>query len=209
MEKVLLVGAGGHCKVILSIIDKTKYIPFGISDEDPNLFNKEIDGYKILYNELQWQKVREFCSNAIVSFGSVNIPFQRRKVWEKLKKICFKFPIVIAKNTIIDKNVKIGDGTVIMPGVIINTGTVIGENCIINTGTVIDHDCEIGDHTHIAPGVTCSGGVSVGEMTHIGTGASVIQGISIGAYSLVAAGSVLVKDVEENSKVKGVPARTF
>ena len=70
-------------------------------------------------------------------------------------------------------------------------------------------DCTIGDHVHIAPGVTLSGDVSVGACSHLGTGATVIQGVSIGSGCLVAAGAVVTKDIADGEKVRGVPARKF
>jgi acetyltransferase-like isoleucine patch superfamily enzyme len=73
----------------------------------------------------------------------------------------------------------------------------------------VDHDCIIGDHAHIAPGVTLSGGVIVGERTHIGTGATVIQGIHIGESSLVGAGALILKDVPQSVTVMGVPAKVL
>lgn len=210
MDRILLVGAGGHCKVIISMILKNgKFEIFGISDENKSLYGKSILDYKISFSERNWCDIRHNCKNALVAFGSIDIPYQRKSIFEKLTKKHFQLPIIISKESIIADDVKIGDGSVIMPGVIINTGTVIGENCILNTGCIIDHDCKIGSHTHIAPGVTCSGGVSIGELCHVGTGATIIQSITIGNETLVAAGAVVIKNIPEKSKVKGVPGRLF
>ena len=60
---------------------------------------------------------------------------------------------------------------------------------------------------HIAPGVTISGGVTIDDCTHIGTGATVIQGVHIGSHVLIGAGAVVVKDIPDNCKAYGVPAR--
>lgn len=210
MEKILLVGAGGHCKVIISIILKNGNLEiYGISDEKESLHGKSILDYKISFSEKNWCEIRKHCKKALVAFGNIDIPYQRKKIFEKLKKNHFKLPIIISKDSIIADDVKIGEGTVIMPGVVINPGTVIGKNCILNTGCIIDHDCNIGDHTHIAPGVTCSGGVLIGELCHIGTGVTIIQSINIGNETLVAAGAVVIKNIPKKSRVKGVPARHF
>jgi len=207
-KEILLVGGGGHCKVVMSIIDERDDIEvFGISDDDEKKMGMFIDRKKIAYSQKDWQAIIKRCENAHVAFGSVDIPYQRKKIWESLRVIGFKFPPIISKQAKIARDVQIGCGTVIMPGVVINPGVVIGNNCIINTGAIIDHDCTIGDHSHIAPGVVLSGTVETGEMTHIGTGVIVIQGIKIGQYSLIAAGAVVVKDVPDYSKAMGVPAK--
>jgi acetyltransferase-like isoleucine patch superfamily enzyme len=78
---------------------------------------------------------------------------------------------------------------------------------ILNTNCTIEHDCVVGDHVHIAPAATLSGGVRVGRFSHIGTGASVRQGVRIGEYAVVGVGAVVVRDVPDGAIVVGVPAR--
>lgn len=207
-EKIVLVGGGGHCKVVSSIIlENNDFKIVGISDVESEL-GKEINGIKIKYTDDQLEKLfKEGVKNAIITVGSTGNPVLRIKLFNKIKSIGFFAPVIIAKSAFIGKNVSIGEGTVIMPGVIINTGVKIGKNCIINTGAIIEHDCIIEDNVHIAPGVTISGGVLVGENTHIGTGSSIIQNIKIGKNSLIGAGSVVVKDTPNNVKAFGVPAK--
>jgi UDP-perosamine 4-acetyltransferase len=59
----------------------------------------------------------------------------------------------------------------------------------------------------LAPRVPLSGSVQIGDGVHIGTGAVLIQGVQIGKNSVVGAGAVILKNVVENTKVIGVPAR--
>ncbi|WGS66032.1 acetyltransferase [Marinitoga aeolica] len=207
-EKIILVGGGGHCKVVSSIIlENNDYEIVGISDIE-NELGKEINGIKIKYTDDQLEELyNKGIKNAIITVGSVGNSTLRIKLFNKIKSIGFYIPVIISKNAIIAKDVEIDEGTVIMPGVIINPGVKIGKNCIINTGAIIDHDCIIKDNAHIAPGVTLSGGVKVGENTHIGTGSSIIQYINIGKNSIIGAGSVVVSDIPENVKAFGVPAK--
>lgn len=78
---------------------------------------------------------------------------------------------------------------------------ILGENSIINSRASIDHDCCIGNHVHMAPGVTLSENVEVEDLTHIGTGVVVIQGIQIGRKSIIGAGVTITKNVPDNSKI--------
>ena len=208
MEKIILVGGGGHCKVVSSIILENKnYEIVGISDLEIKK-GKVINGIKINYTDNQLEKIFESgVKNAIVTIGSIGNPKLRIELFEKLKDIGYTLPIIISKYSIIAKGVFVDEGTVIMPGSIINTGVKIGKNCIINTGSIIDHECEIKNNVHIAPGVTLSGNVKVGNSSHIGTGSSIIQDISIGEYSIIGAGSVVVTDIPDKVKAYGVPAR--
>jgi len=205
---IVLVGGGGHCKVVISILNKIgKYNIVGISDTKEKLGQK-ILGIPIKYTDDQLEELFEKgIKHALVTLGSVGNPDHRIRLFNMLKKIGFELPVIISPDSVVDNTVDIGEGSVIMPGVIINADTKIGKNCIINTRASIDHDCRISDHVHIAPGVTLSGLVIVGEGTHIGTGASVIQSVKIGKFSIIGAGSVVIKDVPDRMKVVGVPAK--
>ncbi len=85
----------------------------------------------------------------------------------------------------------------------------LGANVIINTGAIVEHDCVIGDHVHIATGAQLASTVRVGAGTHIGVGATIRQCISIGENVIVGAGAVVIRDVNANSVVAGVPARAL
>ena len=205
---IVLVGGGGHCKVVISILKKLDTFKItGISDLKENL-GKEVLGIETRYTDDQLEELHDKgIKYAFVTLGSVGNPDNRIRLFEKLKQIGFEIPVIISKDAIVDESVETEEGTVIMPGAIINPGAKIGKNCIINTGAIIDHDCMIGDHVHIAPGVTLSGSVKIGSGSHIGTGASVIHGVEIGSRAIVGAGSVVVNTIQDNKKVMGVPAR--
>jgi sugar O-acyltransferase (sialic acid O-acetyltransferase NeuD family) len=206
--KIVLVGGGGHCKVIVSILQKLDtFFIIGIADFQDKIGKTVLDVCIKYHDEDLKNLLLQNVEYAFISLGSIGDPTNRMRLFEMIKNIGFIFPVIISHESIVDKNIEIGEGTVVMPGVIINTGTKIGKNCIINTGSILDHDCILGDHVHIAPGVTLCGSVIVGNRSHIGSGVSVIQNISIGEDVLVAAGAVVVKDIRNNQKVFGIPAK--
>ncbi|MDK2801634.1 MAG: hypothetical protein PWQ70_3253 [Clostridiales bacterium] len=207
-EKIVLIGGGGHCKVVSSIIlENNDYKIVGISDVESKL-GEEINGIKIRYTDEQLEDLfKKGVRNAIVTVGSVGKPSLRIRLFERIKEIGFNIPVIVSKSAIIAEDVVIKEGTVIMPGVIINSGVRIGRNCIINTGAIVDHDCIIGDNVHIAPGVTLSGGVEVGKNSHVGTGSTIIHYIKIGENTVIGAGSVVVKNIPDNVIAFGVPAK--
>ena len=83
----------------------------------------------------------------------------------------------------------------------------MGANCIINTGAVVDHDCQIGEHSHICPGVRLAGNVRIGMGVMVGTGTSIIPGMEVGDEAVIGAGSVVVRPIPSRSVAMGVPAR--
>jgi len=207
-HKLVLIGGGGHCKVVISILEKIGTFEIvGISDRPEKLNTFILD---IPINCTDTDLVRLFKNDdvpyALITLGSVGISQKRQELFNMTRRIGFYFPVIISPDAVVSEEVVIGSGTVVMPGAIVNSGSVIGSNCIINTGAIIEHDCRIGDYTHIAPGATLSGGVEVGDAAHIGAGATVIQSVSIGAKSIVGAGSVVIKSIPASMVVAGVPA---
>lgn len=100
-------------------------------------------------------------------------------------------------------------------GIEIHPGATIGKRVVIDHGhgIVIGETAEIGDDVMIYQGVTLGGtGKDIGKRhptiesgVMIGAGAKVLGPITVGKNSKVAAGAVVVKDVEPNCTVVGVP----
>lgn len=207
MEKIVLVGGGGHCKVIIDIIKSVrKYKIVGITDS--NTVEDEIMGIPIIGNDdILEDLYNEGVQNAFVCLGALGNIKIRDNIFNKLKSIGFKIPKLIHKNAIVSPYAKISNGTCVMAGAIVNAGVIIKENCIINTGSIIEHDCIIKRNTHISPKASIAGGSKVGYNSHIGTGSTIIHGIEIGNNVIVGAGAVVVNDIESDVTAVGIPSR--
>ncbi len=204
-EKIVIIGGGGHAKVIISIIKKLKdfeIVGFTELEKKDNILGIEYLGPDSVLQDLFNQGIK----NAAIGLGQIKSSLHRKRIVELLNKIGFKFPTIVSPNSIINEAVSIGKGTVIMDGVIINSGSAIGNFSIINTKASIDHDCKIGSFTHIAPGVTLSGEVTIGDDVLIGTGASVIHQIKIPSKTIISAGSSVQKNIEKDGIYRGIPA---
>ncbi|MCK4257425.1 MAG: NeuD/PglB/VioB family sugar acetyltransferase [Halanaerobiales bacterium] len=208
MEKVVFIGAGGHCKNILSFFQFNKdYIVYGVTDpnsSESHIFNIPILGSDELLNSL-FQDIK--IKKAFVTVGSTGDNKLRVFLFKKAKEIGFNFINIFHANSIISQDIKAGDGNLFMAGSIINANVSIGDNNIINTGVIVEHDVTIGNHTHIAPGVVIGGGVEIGDLSHAGIGATIIQGVKVGKNVLIGAGAVVIEDVVDDSVVVGVPAK--
>lgn len=205
-EKIVVVGGGGHAKVIISILKKIhSYEIVGYTD----LYdNGALLGIPYLGNDNQLQTIfNNGVHRAAIGLGQINSSQHRNKLVSLLNQIGFHIPPLISPHAIINEEVSIGEGTVVMDGAVINSGTTIGDYCIINTRSSIDHDSFIGNYTHIAPGATLSGGVKLGENILIGTGANIIQNISVADNVLISAGSSVQKDIAHPGIYRGVPAK--
>ena len=208
MEKIILTGGGGHCKVVINAILLAKnYEIAGIIDLEEKI-GLQISSIPVIGTDKDLEKYfAKDIKNCFITVGSTGNLALRIKLYNKAKEIGYKFPNIIHPDTIISEFAKIGDGNFIAPGVIINSSVTIGSFCIINTGSIIEHDCKISNFVHIAPGVTLSGGVIIGANSHVGTGSSVIQNLKIGKNTLIGAGSVVVKNIGDNLVAYGNPCK--
>lgn len=211
-EKIVLVGGGGHASVIVSMLKKLPDFEIaGLVDPDKNCFlTKAYPEIKYLGDETALEGIlsKDTAQCASVAVGSTGRDKNLRvEIFERTRKLGFKFPAIVSKDAIIDPSAEISDGTVIMPGAIVNRGARIGKNCIINTGTIVEHDTVVCDHVHLASGVKTGGAARIGRNTHIGTGAVIIHKVKIGSNCILGAGAVAVKDISDNSIAVGVPAK--
>jgi UDP-perosamine 4-acetyltransferase len=206
---VIVIGAGGHAKVLIDSLLRSSVTITGIVDPSPELKGKELLGVAILGGDEIVDTYRPTEILLVNGLGSVGIPAKRREIYDTFKAKGYSFAPVVHPSAIIATDVVISEGAQIMAGAVIQPGSCIGSNAIINTRASVDHDCTIGDHVHVAPGVTVSGGVSIGDGSHVGTGVTLIQGVSLGRSCLVAAGAVVIKNIVDGGMVRGVPAREF
>jgi len=206
-KKIVLIGGGGHCKVVISMLNKLdEFEIVGIVDNYK--VRSLISGIKIIGIDDDLKDIyKSGIRYALITVGSTKDNAKKYRLFNMAREIGYEFPVIISPEAIVDESVKIGEGTVIMPGSIINIDSSIGKNCIINTGAIIEHDCKIENHCHIAPGVHISGEANIGELSFLGIGATIIQGIKIGKNVTIGAGSVVIKDISDNVIAVGNPAK--
>jgi len=205
-EKVILLGSGGHAKVVVDILEKSEtYEIVGIITKDK--INSFLN-YPVLGNDdllpILYKKGITKVAMGIGSFRDNNL---RKKVFSKVKRMGFNVVSAIDPTATISKSVILGEGSVIFAGAIINTLVVIGDNVIIATGSTIDHETRIENHVLISAGVTIGANNLIGEGALLALGSKVISGLKIGKNVVVGAGAVVTKDIKKPGIYIGIPAR--
>lgn len=201
-DKLLIIGASGHGKVVADIALKmNKWSTISFLDDDENI--KISMGLEVIGRSADaFHKIEEY--NIFVGIGNNKI---RQKVQNALEYKGASIPVLIHPNAVIGEQVNLSSGTVVMAGVVINCCTSIGKGCIINTGATIDHDNSIEDFVHISPGAHLAGTVSIGEGTWLGIGSIVSNNLKISSGCQFGAGAVVVRNIIEPGIYVGVPVR--
>ena len=185
MKDIIIIGGGGHAKVVISIIKKLKtYNIIGYTDINNN---GNILGVSYIGTD---NEVLNYSKQTLLALGIGqinNLDFIRKIVTYFIDQ-AYSFATLISPDSIINEDVNIGVGTVIMDGVVINCCTIIGEYSIINTKVSIDHDCNVGEFVHLAPGATICGNVNIGRGSFIGAGSTIINNIELECNSFIKAG---------------------
>lgn len=200
-DRIMIIGAGGHGKVVADIARLNGYKEILFLDDD--LSRKTNGRYQVVGTGNDIDRYKEKY-DFFVAVGDNDI---REKITVKLSEMNIEQPILIHPSATVDETVKIGEGTVIMANAVINADSKIGRGCIINTSATVDHDCIIDDYVHISPGVHIAGTVQIGRKTWIGAGSTVINNVTICEKCIVGAGSVVIKDIAEYGTYVGLPAR--
>lgn len=206
---MIIMGTGGHARVLLDALLLLNARVIGMTDIDPATHGTEIFGVRVIGGDEVIEKHPSQGVILINGIGGVGNTGPRKRIYETWKERGYRFGGVLHPRAVVARGVSLGEGVQVMAGTVIQVESSIGENTIINSSASVDHHCVIGSHCHIAPGVTLSGDVRVGASAHIGVGASVVQGIRLGDGAFVAAGAVVVEDVADGSAVRGVPAKKY
>ena len=198
MNRLIIIGAGGHGKVIADNALKNGYTHiFFVDDHSVG----QCMGLDIIGTCDCLKDLNDGRTDFIIGIGSNEI---RKRIAESYD---LNWITLIHPAAQIASCVSVGKGTVIMAGAVVNACASVGNHCIINTCAIVEHDNIIEDYAHISPNVALGGMVRVGSSTQIGIGATVSNNISICGNCIVGAGAIVIKDIVDFGTYMGVPAR--
>ncbi len=202
---LLVLGAGGHGKVVADVGLSMGLRLIGFVDDDPARDGSEIWGLKVL----GWDRLvaeRERFGDVLVALG-IGSNEARERAHKRLRLAGFEVATLIHPSAVVARSARLGEGTVVVANATVNPDAVVGQGVIVNTGAVVEHDCRVDDYAHLSPKAALGGAVTVGRRSHLGLGAVALPGVRIGADVRAGAGAAIHRDVPDGRTVVGVPAR--
>lgn len=203
-RRVVMLGAGGHARVLREALDEQGLEIMGVLD--PGLVAAEWSHWDELpvLGDDSWLEQAEATSLQLVNaVGGLPGASTREALFERYQPRGFRFVRVCHPSVLLSRSARLGEGVQLMAGVIVQSGVSIGDNTIVNTRASVDHDTCVGRHVHVAPGAVICGGATIGNGAFIGPGAVIGQGVDVGERSAVGAGTAVVRDVPSGCRLLG------
>jgi acetyltransferase EpsM len=197
---IIVLGAGGHGKSVVSVLLASGAPVTGVLDDTPEKWGQEIQGVPILGPISDFERYPKCL--AVIGLG------------ENLERhaLAVRFPgdhwaTVLYQHAYINPTARIGSGAVVFPGAVIGADVVIGEHVIVSGNVTVGHDTILEDFVQLAPGVQLAGHVHVGRGAMLGIGSVVCPRLKIGENATLGAGAVAVSDIPAGCLAFGVPAK--
>ncbi len=199
----MVIGAGGHAKVVVELARSCGFEVVGCLDADatPRLV---VGAPVIGKDDMAAHLLSGGVSCAALGIGNNRV---RERIGAEMDALGFALPALISPRAVVSPSALVEHGTIVMPGAVLNAECRIGPFGIVNTSASIDHDCRLATAVHVAPGSRLAGSVIVGDRAMIGVGSAVAPGVSIGADATLGAGATAVHDIPSNTIAVGTPAR--
>jgi sugar O-acyltransferase (sialic acid O-acetyltransferase NeuD family) len=210
-KRFLVVGAGGHGRVVADLVRALGHSVAGFVDDDPAKIDSAVDSTGSRVTITLQTLLRYVDANGELPAAADHVALaiggnaRRLELFTQLRRHCA--PALIHPSAVVSPTAYVGDGSVVFAASAINSEARAGCAAIINTGAIVEHDCTVHDGVHLSPGAVLCGTVSVGARSWIGAASVVIQGRCVGSDAIVGAGAVVVHDVPDGVVVFGNPAR--
>lgn len=192
MLPCVVVGAGGHARVVIDALQASGRQVLFVTDADPSRAadGETLRGVPVRPGDEHIFKLAPDAVEVAIGVGAPKGGAGREALWRTFEARGFAQATVIHPSAVVSDDAVIGAGAQIMAASVIQSGAEIADGVIVNTGAQVDHDCVIGRFAHIAPGSVLCGAVHIGARTLVGAAAVLLPGARVAADTIVPANSL-------------------
>ena len=141
---LIVIGAGGHGKVLIATARAAGQQVIRVLDDDPLRIGNEFCGLTV-EGPIKSALTNSAEAEVIVAIGD------NRARSLLAASIGLPFATIVHPFSWISSDVKLKEGTVVFAGAVVQSSARIGRHCVLNTSCSVDHACSIGDFAQIAP----------------------------------------------------------
>ena len=111
-DNIILIGGGGHCKACIDVIElEAKYTIAGIVDVKEKL-RQSVLGYNIFATDKDLSDLVKKNQYFFITLGHIKSPEKRIKLFESVRHLGAKLPVVISPLAYVSKHAEIGEGKI-------------------------------------------------------------------------------------------------
>jgi sugar O-acyltransferase (sialic acid O-acetyltransferase NeuD family) len=200
---MILVGAGGHAKACIDVIElQGRYQIVGLIGV-PQEVNSLHFGYSVLGTDLDLLELSKQHKLALISVGQIRSPDVRIRLYFRLLELGFQLPTIVSPTAYVSRYATIGIGTIVMHGAIVNAGANVGDNCIINSKALVEHDAIVEANCHISTGAILNGNTHIGAGSYVGSGSVIREGTALGEGCMIGMGLSVRHDQPSGTRFVG------
>lgn len=197
---LVILGAGGHGKVVADAARLQAAWPGGVSATDRNparCGGSLVDGVPV--GDIGMLDAPGAAVHVAIGDAEARM--------REASQVAGRLATVVHPRASVAASATLAPGVFVAAGAIVGPAAAIGVCTILNHGSVVDHDCSVGEGSHIGPLASLGGGVHVGSRTLVGAGARVLPGLRVADGVVVGAGAVVTQSIDHPGVYAGVPAR--
>src|SRR5688572_30350236 len=132
-ESILLLGAGGHARACIDVIEQEGRFFVGALVGLPNEIGTNVLGYAVVGTDANVEEALRAHPAALVTVGQIKTPELRMRLFAEIERLGAKTPTIVSPRAYVSRHARIGPGTIVMHGAVVNAGAIVGRNCIVNS----------------------------------------------------------------------------
>lgn len=201
--KLILIGAGGHARACIEVIEQHGGYEIGGLVGMPAEMHSQHLGYQVIATDGDLPRLVKDYPYAFITVGQIQTPSHRIRLYQQAIELGFQLPAIIAPSAHVSRHATVGAGSIVMHSAIVNAGARVGNNCIINTRALLEHDVEVEDNCHISTGAILNGDVKIGVGSFVGSGSIIKEGLKLGQRCVIGMGLAVRHNQPDHARFTG------